>query len=227
MWVSTDREWIVRGRRISIGLFAIATLIGACVSPPSPTPVSSSHADPIRVDHVPAPTQRAVDPASAPSPAPASVPTEDDEYNPFDEREPQRQVALEAPGPGRVVVYKADGATITMSYEAFVARAAKRHEQPVLDFLGKVPVQQASVSLNAAERTSAWGRILFVVASLLDRGEARVRDDRTGREVGSIIREQWTWEGCSGGCRQSGRQYRLQVPGDVFLRTTDLFEDSM
>ena len=28
-----------------------------------------------------------------------------------------------------------------------------------------------------------------------------------------------------GGCRQSGREFRLEIPSKPFFRTTDLFED--
>jgi hypothetical protein len=69
-------------------------------------------------------------------------------------------------------------------------------------------------------------RFAFVIAALLDRGLAAVVDDATRAPVESLVREGWDWVGCGGGCRQSGRAFRLRVPGAVFFRTTDLFEDS-
>lgn len=138
--------------------------------------------------------------------------------------ESQCTVALHPPVAGRAVRYVAEGATITLALDDVLATARERSETELVEFLEARPAGEGPIPLN--EAALAGNRVPYVVAALLDEGKAAVRGDGTGGDAESIVRETWDWVGCGGGCRQAGRQYRLQVPGDVFFRTTDLFEDS-
>ena len=138
--------------------------------------------------------------------------------------ESQCTVTLRPPAGGRRATWAAEGATLTFAYDDALGLARERNERELVAFLEGRPAGEDPVPLN--EAALAGNRVSFVVAALLDEGQAAVRDDQGDRDVATIVRETWVWTGCSGGCRQAGRQYRIQVPGDVFFRTTDLFEDS-
>jgi hypothetical protein len=120
---------------------------------------------------------------------------------------------------------RTEGVELRFGFDEFRAQAAERNEREVLEFLDGRPADEETVRLDAEPRpqTNRWP---FVVAALLDQGKARVHDEARNRDAESIVRETWDWIGCAGACRQSGRRYRLQVPGDAFFSVTDLFEDS-
>ena len=141
------------------------------------------------------------------------------------EQPSQCTVPLTAPTAGRRVALRTEGVELRFGFDEFRAQAAERNEREVLEFLDGRPADEETVRLDTEPRpqTNRWP---FVVAALLDQGKVRVHDEAGGRDVDSIVRETWDWIGCGGGCRQSGRQYRLQVPGEVFFSVTDLFEDS-
>ncbi|MBI5502440.1 MAG: hypothetical protein HY907_19510 [Deltaproteobacteria bacterium] len=138
--------------------------------------------------------------------------------------ESQCTVTLHPPAAGRTVRYVAEAATITLGLDDVLAEARERRETELLEFLEARSGGEDPIPLN--EAALAGNRVPYVVAALLDDGKAAVREDRAGRDAETIVRETWDWIGCGGGCRQAGRQYRFAVPGEVFFRTTDLFEDS-
>jgi hypothetical protein len=137
----------------------------------------------------------------------------------------QCTVPLTAPAAGRRVALRTEGVELRFGFDEFRAQAAERNEREVLEFLDGRPTDEETVRLDAepGPQTNRWP---FVVAALLDQGKARVHDEAGNRDAESIVRETWDWVGCAGSCRQSGRRYRLQVPGEVFYSVTDLFEDS-
>ena len=167
-------------------------------------------------------------PVTDPTPDPA--PTVDAATAPVEEEATAEQpsqctVPLTPPAEGRRVALRTEGVELRFGFDEFRAQAAERNEREVLEFLHGRPADEETVRLDAEPRppTNRWP---FVVAALLDQGKARVHDEAGERDVDSIVRETWDWVGCGGGCRQAGRQYRLQVPGEVFFSVTDLFEDS-
>jgi len=194
---------------------------------------------PVPADDAAVEPEADADPAPAPTPDPADIAEPDAEVPEGPQAivttvpdipggpcpgESQCNVTLRPPAGGRRATWAAEGATLTFAYDDVLGRARERNEDELVAFLEGRPAGEDPVPLN--EAALAGNRVSYVVAALLDEGKASVRDDRDGREVATIVRETWDWVGCGGGCRQAGRQYRFRVPGDVFFRTTDLFEDS-
>jgi hypothetical protein len=135
-------------------------------------------------------------------------------------------IRLQAPAEGRMVTLRAEGATLTFSFGDFLLAARERDEREVVAFLDGRPSGENPVPLAAATQFPAYNRVQFIAAALLEEGKARVRDHVEDRDVESIVWETWDWMGCGGGCRQSGREFRLRIPGDVFFRVTDEYDDS-
>jgi hypothetical protein len=229
-----------RGRTAGVAL-ALLLLAAGCprgappVVEPAPGPAPAADVAPAAPDATTAEPTEPTDIAGAPNvpdPAapepPEAVITQVPEIplGPCPAEEPsQCTVELHAPAAGRMVSFRTEGVTLRFGFDDFRATAAEHNEREVLEYLDGRPADENPVRLDREPRpqTNRWP---FVVAALLDAGQARVHDDGADRDVDSIVRETWDWVGCSGGCRQSGRQYRLQVPGAVFFNITDLFEDS-
>ncbi len=132
-----------------------------------------------------------------------------------------RTVTLQPPREERTVILREKGVTMAFGYGAFLGMARCGRSETTVDFLASRPEMERLVVISAAEDKRAH----WVAAALLDQGRARVRDERTKRDATSIVRQRWISQGCRGGCRQFGREYRLQVPGEVFLQITDTFVD--
>jgi hypothetical protein len=170
-----------------------------------------------------APSDATTGPVDASAPPEAIVTTVPEiPAGPCAEEPSQCTVTLVSPAAGRTASSTAEGATLIFGFADVLDVSRQRKEQELVAFLEARPAGEDPVPLGEAP----GNRMPYVVAELLDAGKASVRDARTGDTVETIVRETWEWVGCGGGCRQSGRQYRIRVPGKVFFRTTDLFEDS-
>jgi hypothetical protein len=201
---------------------------------PGPPPATDAAAAPLEETTVvePATEGRASD-VGAPDGGPGATPPEaittqvpEIPLGPCPAEQPdQCTVVLTPPAEGRRVAWRTEGVTVSFGLAEFRAMAAERDEREVLEYLDGRPAGEDPIRLDAepGPQTNRWP---FVVAALLDQGKARVHDEAGNRDAESIVRETWDWVGCAGGCRQSGRRYRLQVPGEVFYSVTDLFEDS-
>lgn len=117
----------------------------------------------------------------------------------------------------RTVELRANGALLTFGFREFLRAAECQNQRHVVDYLRSRPASERVV--NITDRDDS--QFLVPVAALLDAGHARVSASGTGTGAETIVKSFWTWMGCSGACRHMGREYRLRIPGDVFLRVTD------
>ena len=223
------RPWV-------FGLVVLAAVAAACTRTPPPVDPEASAPEragdapgtpdegPTATPDAPGPVETPATDAAAVPPEPAVTTVPEVPVGPCTDDPSQCTVTLRAPAAGRMVIYRVEGVTLSFGFGDFLTLSRDRGEDELVAYLDGLPADQNPVRLGATPGppTNRWQ---FVVAELLDRGRARVHDEAGDRDVESIVRETWDWMGCGGGCRQSGRQYRLQVPGDVFYRVTDLYED--
>ena len=134
-----------------------------------------------------------------------------------------KEVSLKAPKDARVVVTKRGPATLIFGLDAFYKAAKARRVTALAAWLDAQKGHEIRLERAGAKLEKD---ITFVVARLLEDGRAKVLS-RAGQPVERIIVQRWDWVGCSGGCRQAGREFRLTIPGKSFLRTTDLYEDGL
>jgi hypothetical protein len=154
--------------------------------------------------------------AEPPSPAPGGCPAEDPRC---------REVTLVAPDDSRLVSVEREGVEMTFGLKAFQEAASARRDKDLVELLQART--EAAIRLQPEDLKTTWLQqaALFAAARLLEEGRARVRVVKTGRPATRVLVQRWDWVGCSGGCRQAGREFRLGIPGEPFLRLTDLFED--
>lgn len=136
-----------------------------------------------------------------------------------------RDLTLTVPQAERWAVYESEGVRMEFDLEEVLALCREHDEAEVLEWLEANGGRAPSVDLRAAERAIAGQRVALLVAALLEAGRARVVDPGNGEPVGRLVQMEWFWMGCGGRCRQSGREWRLRVPGEVFFKTTDMFGD--
>jgi hypothetical protein len=136
-----------------------------------------------------------------------------------------RDITLTVPQAERWAVYESEGVRMEFDLEEVLATCRERGEAEVLEWLEAQGGRAPSVDLAAAERAIAGQRVALLVAALLEAGRVRVVDPGNGEPVGRLVQMEWFWMGCGGRCRQSGREWRLRVPGEVFFKTTDMFGD--
>lgn len=136
-----------------------------------------------------------------------------------------RDIALTVPQAERWATYESEGVRMEFDLEDVLAICREHDEAEVLAWVEAHAGRAPRLDLRAGERELAGQRVALVVAALLERGRARVVDPGSGEPVERLVQMEWFWMGCGGRCRQSGREWRLRVPGEVFFKTTDLYGD--
>lgn len=155
---------------------------------------------------------------SDPEPAQALCPTRDPLC---------KEVRLVAPTEPGVVVMRQGPVELVFGREAFLKAAKVRRRSKLAAWIEGHQTKQTRLDGPAGPGPELIKESTFVAAGLLEAGRAKAVVAKTGRPVDRIVVQHWDWIGCSGGCRQAGREFRLTVPGKPFLKTTDLFEDGL
>ena len=136
-----------------------------------------------------------------------------------------QDVKLVPPKDGRLVSLMSGGVKMTFGLEDFKKAAKERRDQKLIEWLDKQTAKEIQIPLKKLPTAFLHSAVIFAAAKLLERGQARLYDTKKKQKAARVIVQQWDWVGCGGGCRQSGREFRLSVPGQPFFRTTDLYED--
>ncbi|HOX45807.1 MAG TPA: hypothetical protein PK668_19560 [Myxococcota bacterium] len=136
-----------------------------------------------------------------------------------------KEVSLVAPGDARRVVLEREGVRMTFGLSAFEEAAKARNDRDLIALLASRKGDE--IRLEPDKMKDGWlaNAVLFAAARLLEEGKAGLVVIATGQPATRVLVQQWDWIGCSGGCRQAGREFRLKIPGAPFLRLTDMFED--
>jgi hypothetical protein len=134
-----------------------------------------------------------------------------------------RNIVLDPIASERIVVFESEGVRMEFAFDDVRRVGAERGVAGLVTFLDAR--ERAVVRLDHGEPSLPGQQVPMVLAALLEEGRARVFDPASGEPVEHLVQEEWFWMGCGGRCRQSGRQWRLRIPGEVFFRVTDLFGD--
>ena len=135
-----------------------------------------------------------------------------------------RNIALEPFAAERVAVYVSNGVRMEFALEDVRNLCVRLNATSLRDALDAAP-PGAELRLDTTAAVVPGPHVEQVLAALLEEGRARVFDPDGGAPVDYLVQEDWVWTGCGGSCRQSGRQWRLRIPGEAFFRVTDLFLD--
>jgi hypothetical protein len=136
-----------------------------------------------------------------------------------------KDVKLVPPENGRLVAIMSGGVKMTFGLEAFKKAAKERRDEKLIEWLDKKTAKEIQIPLAKMPSAFLHNAVIFAAAKLLEQGKAQLYDTKKKQKATRVIVQQWDWIGCGGGCRQSGREFRLAVPGQPFFRTTDLYED--
>ena len=136
-----------------------------------------------------------------------------------------KDVKLVPPKDARLVSLMSGGVKMTFGLEDFKQAAKERRDDKLIEWLGKKTAKEIRIPLDKMPTAFLHNAVIYAAAKLLEQGKAQLFDTKKKQKSSRVIVQQWNWVGCGGGCRQSGREFRLAVPGQPFFRTTDLFED--
>jgi hypothetical protein len=136
-----------------------------------------------------------------------------------------KDVKLVPPGDDRVVAIMSGGVKMTFGLKDFKQAARERRDEKLIEWLDKKTENEIQIPLDKMPTAFMHNAAIFAAAKLLEQGKARLFDTRKKQKAARVIVQQWDWTGCGGGCRQSGREFRLEIPSKPFFRTTDLYED--
>jgi hypothetical protein len=136
-----------------------------------------------------------------------------------------KDVKLVPPKDERRVAIMSGGVKMTFGLEAFKKAAEERRDEKLIEWLDKKTAKEIQIPLGKMPTAFLHNAVIYAAAKLLEQGKAQLYDTKKKQKATRVIVQQWNWVGCGGGCRQSGREFRLAVPGEPFFRTTDLFED--
>jgi hypothetical protein len=136
-----------------------------------------------------------------------------------------KDVKLVPPKDGRQVSIISGGVKMTFGLKAFKKAAKERRDEKLIEWLDKKTDKEIEIPLGKKLSAFLHNAAIYAAAKLLEQGKAQLYDTKNKQKATRVIVQQWDWTGCGGGCRQSGREFRLAVPGQPFFRTTDLYED--
>jgi hypothetical protein len=136
-----------------------------------------------------------------------------------------KDVKLVPPKDGRLVSIMSGGVKMTFGLKDFKKAAKERRDEKLIEWLDKQTANEIQIPLNKMPSAFLHNAVIFAAAKLLEQGQARLYDTKKKQKAARVIVQQWDWIGCGGGCRQSGREFRLCIPGQPVFRTTDLYED--
>ena len=136
-----------------------------------------------------------------------------------------KDVTLVPPEDDRRVSIMQGGVKMTFGLQDFIKAAKERRDEKLVEWLEKKAAKEIQIPLNKMPSVFLHNAVIFAAAKLLEQGKAKLYDTKKKQKSTRVIVQQWDWIGCSGGCRQAGREFRLSVPGDTFFRTTDIYED--
>lgn len=136
-----------------------------------------------------------------------------------------KDVKLVPPKDGRLVSIVSGGVKMTFGLEDFKKAAKERRDEKLIEWLDKKTEKEIQIPLGKLPTAFLHNAAIYAAAKLLEQGHARLFDTRKKQKAARVIVQQWDWVGCGGGCRQSGREFRLEIPSEPFFRTTDLYED--
>jgi hypothetical protein len=137
-----------------------------------------------------------------------------------------KDVKLVPPKDGRLVSFMSGGVKMTFGLEDFKKAAKERRDEKLIEWLDKKTEKEIQIPLGKKFSAFLHNAAIYAAARLLEQGKARLYDTEKKQKATRVIVQQWDWVGCGGGCRQSGREFRLAIPGQPFFRTTDLYEDA-
>jgi hypothetical protein len=132
-------------------------------------------------------------------------------------RDTDRTIVLRDPLDVRLLELPAEGVTMSFGFDDAVLMAHCLELPLAVEFFAKRPERERLIRLTGDEDR----QVHMVTAALLDLGRVRVVESGATQAAESVVRTKWTFIGCAGDCRHSGREYRVQIPGEAFYRITD------